>query len=197
MQDSSKMLPKKTLSYICNAVVARGKFDPVKAKALGIKPGKKFSILANGTPVESDLNPGVMIRPDQVLDKPLPPKVMIIIDCPSVEYIHSITSSSKFESLYNNNNVAVIVHILGDSVVSDQVYIDWMNKFSEDPRHIICNEQYNAYETIMRRSKTLFTTLASLDSDMFPELYETVVPSKDLSQGIYIYLFATTYESFL
>ena len=40
--------------YICRLPMAAGRFDPLRAKAAGVKPGRKYSLLQSGCEVTSD-----------------------------------------------------------------------------------------------------------------------------------------------
>lgn len=48
--------------YICELSEIKGKFDPERAKAFGLKPGPKYRELQNGNSVKSDMQ-NIMVSP--------------------------------------------------------------------------------------------------------------------------------------
>jgi ribonuclease Z len=75
---STKKLPTmhtvpSAISYIGIGPSIRGKFDPVKAKALGVKPGPDFGKLTKGENVLSKT--GSVVSPETCMEPPLPPVV--------------------------------------------------------------------------------------------------------------------------
>jgi ribonuclease Z len=109
--------PGRTMAYIVVGHPARGKFDPVRAKALGLE-GRNRGRVANGQTVTiqvEDGNGGKIertIRPEDVLGESFPPgvrflfplrcafrvslhvsQVTMIIDVPTLGHIDSLVSS--------------------------------------------------------------------------------------------------------
>ena len=74
-----------SMSYIVKGHPQRGKFDPTKAKALGLRPGPVFSKLAAGESVQSDT--GVTVTPEMVMGPTTPSKGLAIFDLPSYTYL--------------------------------------------------------------------------------------------------------------
>lgn len=67
--------------YVCELPEIQGKFDPEKAKALGLRPGPKYRDLQLGISVKSDSR-NMMVHPSDVMDPPIPGPIVILVDCP-------------------------------------------------------------------------------------------------------------------
>lgn len=87
----------RSTCYIIQMKSTRGKFQVQKAKQLGVPPGPLFSKLTKGESVQTP--DGRTITPDQVLAAPIKGPRVLIIDCPSSEYIESVMAQDWLQSL--------------------------------------------------------------------------------------------------
>uniref|UniRef100_A0A2N9IXI7 ribonuclease Z n=1 Tax=Fagus sylvatica TaxID=28930 RepID=A0A2N9IXI7_FAGSY len=68
--------------YVCELPEIKGKFDPAKAMALGLKPGPKYRELQLGNPVKSD-HQNIMVHPSDVMGPSVPGPIVLLVDCPN------------------------------------------------------------------------------------------------------------------
>lgn len=153
MKQLNKPLPRLTrelyaLSYIVVGALGRGKFDAAKAEALGLKNGPLRGRLAKGeTIVNAE---GRTITPDMVLGPTPQPdvcfllsytfsgllkrlKAMIFIDCPSPDYIPSLTGSETFSRFQHGDKYSIhcMFHLVGPKVLDDIRYRRWLERFGD------------------------------------------------------------------
>ena len=69
------------VSYRIEVAAQPGRFLAAKAEELGVK-GKKRSLLKGGEAVESDVYPGLVVRPEQVLGEGVPPARVLVAAAP-------------------------------------------------------------------------------------------------------------------
>ena len=155
VDDSAKRpsLPKWTICYVAHIAPPPGKFDPVRAKALGVKPGPDFGILQRGENIT--LANGSVVRPEDVM-KPRPAgPVFAVIDCPSEEYLDSLVQSQALPQLLHADGRSpnLLLHITPADVFETEAYQTWMKAVAPNAQHIVINAQYS-------RSLTNFTSAA-------------------------------------
>lgn len=129
-----------SLSYMFRFVPLRGKFNPTKAKELGIKPGKDFAQLTQGNSVTTAN--GDVITPDQVMGAAIHFKKVLVLDIPSNDYlVNTITSTRWFDKndeQHGQEDVGLVYHLLGDDIdFKSPQYVDFIKKFPLDCTHII------------------------------------------------------------
>lgn len=142
-----------SLSFVIRFVPVRGKFDPVKAKALGVKPGISFRNLTNGEPVLNDKNE--MIHPHQVLDPAKSFKKLVILDIPDLSYLHNSISSEEWfstDEASGPEEIGLVYHFLGDDIdfMLDE-YLNFIKKFPSDCKHVISHSKI-ADDTLVFRT---------------------------------------------
>ncbi|RIA93139.1 beta-lactamase-like protein [Glomus cerebriforme] len=187
-----KRLPKSqpsytSVAYICKGPDYKGKFDPLAAKALGLKPGRQYSELAKGNSVTAPN--GNIIHPHQVLGPSRPGLIFIILDVPSTSYISSLCESPEFVTYQANNGdlqPRIIVHIIGNGVLEDKRYQEWMTKFGPETEHIIANEQYCPQRIIFYNSALSQLKLSKIDEKHFRIPYYSNEPIKQLKSLVNI-----------
>ncbi|RHZ49596.1 hypothetical protein Glove_519g75 [Diversispora epigaea] len=178
-----KSIPSSTsIAYICKGPDYKGKFDPAAAKALGLLPGRHYSELVKGNSVTTA--DGTIIHPHQVIGPSRAGSIFIVIDVPSISYINSIYASSEFVSYQSGNKdlqPCVIVHMLGNGVLEDNRYQEWMKKFGPETEHVIINEQYCPQRIMFHSTATSQFKLSKIDEDQFRIPYYSNEPSKQLN----------------
>ncbi|KAI8388141.1 beta-lactamase-like protein [Radiomyces spectabilis] len=181
-------LPRTTpypaaVSYICRGPELPGKFNKQAALDLGVKPGPDYGKLHKGIPVT--LADGRVIKPEQVVSPAAPGHLFLVIDCPSVDYIESLTTSSMFKEYQTTDESSrpnLIIHLLGKQVLEDERYRAWMNKFSPKTDHIVGSEEICA-QTVQFQSHALQQyKLSRLDKDIFSIPKYNNRPAKLLSE---------------
>jgi hypothetical protein len=58
--------------------------------------------------------------------------------------------------------------MVSDEVLQDPRYQEWMNRFKEGAKHVICADRYAERQTFRVDSAILRNTLNRLDNDIFP-----------------------------
>ncbi|KAJ1907096.1 hypothetical protein LPJ81_000972 [Coemansia sp. IMI 209127] len=171
-------LPKTTpslaaLSYILQGPVVPGKFDVAAARALGLGPGPLYGKLVAG---ESVVGPnGDTIHPSQCVGPTGPGGIVIVIDCPSVDYIESLTTNPKFAPFLdgdgNHNDrqkqFMMIVHGLGPGVCQDKRYKDWACRFPSQVRHVVSAPELVPDSNPFQRHLRVQAAIAAIDNNMF------------------------------
>ncbi|KAK9709421.1 hypothetical protein K7432_009066 [Basidiobolus ranarum] len=180
-------LPRTTrsqisLCYICQGPTVQGKFDAKAAAQLGLKPGPDFGKLKNGQPVTTPN--GVVIQPEQVVGPSRPGTTFMIIDCPSPSYISSLINAPEFKLYQNASNslpAHCIVHMVGDDVLENEQYQEWMNNFGSDTQHIVAHPKLCSQTIAFTGSAKTQLKLSHMDNEIFPLPYFSNTPDKSLS----------------
>ncbi|UZO24309.1 uncharacterized protein OCT59_016614 [Rhizophagus irregularis] len=181
-----KRLPKSqhsftSVAYICKGPDYKGKFDPLAAKALGLEPGPQYADLVRGNSVTAP--DGTVIHPHQVMGPSRPGMTFIILDVPSTSYISSVCESPEFVTYQTSNKDTqprVIIHMVGNGVLEDKRYQEWMNKFGPETEHIIANEKYCPQRIIFYSSALSQLKLSKIDENHFRIPYYSNEPIKQL-----------------
>lgn len=150
--------------FIIQVLPTRGKFLPKKAISLGVPAGVMFSKLTNGesvtTPEGKTVNPQDVLEPSKVNSR------ILVIDCPSEEYVNNIVTRNDWrQSLHPDyataeqsvetdifegyaEPVSVAYHILGKEVNPfEGRYYKWLTApdspvFKNDCMHFITHPDY-------------------------------------------------------
>ncbi|ORY95213.1 beta-lactamase-like protein [Syncephalastrum racemosum] len=187
----SQQLPRTrrcpaALTYICHGPTRKGKFDPNAAKALGVKPGPLFGRLQRGETIS--LEDGSAVQPDQVMAPDIPGHIFIVVDCPNVDYIDGLLASREFDSYQDTTDTArqpkLVVHLIGDDVLQDPRYQEWMNRFSTSTEHVVSSERVCAQPVLFRSHAVSQLKLSQLDDEIFPVPYYNNLPSEPLPEGL-------------
>lgn len=105
------------LSFVVRFLPVRGKFDPVKAKALGVAPGVNYRKLTMGESVQNAA--GETVLPHQVLDESKSFAKLVIIDIPNAHYLHNTLSSPEWlatSTAAGPEEPGLVYHFLGDDI---------------------------------------------------------------------------------
>ncbi|KAH3671416.1 hypothetical protein WICMUC_004640 [Wickerhamomyces mucosus] len=143
----------------------RGKFNPIKAKELGIPKGPLFATLAKG--LEITLPNGDIIQPTQVLAEQRLFKKILVIDIPSIDYIESAINYNWNE--FGESKIGVIYHFLNEKIdlSEDSKYWKFINSFDDDVIHYISHPKYSPNSIIFKRSSLLILKLKSLQPNNY------------------------------
>ncbi|KAI8807054.1 beta-lactamase-like protein, partial [Cladochytrium replicatum] len=159
-------------SYICQGPTLKGKFFPHKAEPLEVNPGRDYGLLYNGTAIKTAS--GRVVLPHQVMGPDRPGSFFVIVDCPTEEYIYSLTKNDKFMPHYSwntNNPIKVMVHLLGPRIELGNEYVNWMRAFGISTQHIIVSPKYNPRPIVFQGSAKALHRLSFLDSNVFKVPY--------------------------
>ncbi|XP_075112451.1 tRNAse Z TRZ4, mitochondrial isoform X3 [Nicotiana tabacum] len=162
--------------YICELPEIKGKFDPKKAAALGLRPGPKYRELQLGNSVQSDRQ-DIMVHPSDVLGPSVPGPIVLVVDCPTPSHlqelssIHSLTPYYSYpseESKEMCKKVDCVIHLSSASVTCSTEYQQWMSRFGE-AQHIMAGHQPKNIEIpILKSSARIASRLNYLCPQFFP-----------------------------
>ncbi|KAJ3084458.1 hypothetical protein HK102_000652 [Quaeritorhiza haematococci] len=166
------------ITYVCRGPTIPGKFNPEAALTLGVKRGPEFGKLAKGQTVTTAS--GRVVHPRECVGESRPGALFIIVDCPSPDYIESLISSNEkiFAPFYvrdgmksegaTSESVQCVVHFLGEGVLEDQRYLDWIGQFGDNTVHVLGSARHSPYTQVNRAQTKIQHRLHILDSSVFP-----------------------------
>eukprot|EP00042_Codosiga_hollandica_P027419 m.136602 g.136602 ORF g.136602 m.136602 type:complete len:319 (+) comp52477_c0_seq2:391-1347(+) len=137
-----QVIKNTVICYVCQLPRQPGKFEPARAKALGLPPGENFGKLQRG---ESVVFPdGRLIHPHDVCAPSKQGPVFAVIDCPSRVHMEVILQK---EDLINHcfteeRSPALIVHMTPSQLFESVEYQAWLPSFGPQATHIVINEDY-------------------------------------------------------
>ncbi|CUM64697.1 uncharacterized protein PRCAT00002306001 [Priceomyces carsonii] len=145
-----------SLNYIIRFMPMRGKFDPQKAKSLGIKPGLDFRSLTQGHSVKNDKDE--IIQPHQVMAESRNFSKLLIIDIPNESYLHNTINSNKWFSKsqdFGEEEIGLVYHFLGDDIdfYLDE-YLKFLKRFPLKCKHVISHSKI-ADDTLVFKTSAL------------------------------------------
>ncbi|KAF3990192.1 hypothetical protein FT663_02203 [Candidozyma haemuli var. vulneris] len=171
-----------SLSYIVRMLPVRGKFNPQRAKELGVKPGVDFRSLTQGKRVQT--SDGNWVEPDEVLEPPHHFPKTLILDIPNQHYLQNTLSSDKWfqkSDTYGQEDIGLVYHFLGDDIdFSMKEYTDFISKFPPDCKHVICHSKVCDNSLVFLTSTVHHIKLKCFMNDNFSLPYsDTKAPSSN------------------
>lgn len=169
--DTSSPLAKKlrilkqnnsVMSYLCKFADVPGKFNPLQAKQLGLKPGPLYAQLKNGKIVVAPN--GKEVHPEEVLGPTIEGPRFLILDCPSVNYFQSLTSNPVLTSC---DNISLIVHITPWEVLNTEAYCKFASRFGQNCHHLLLHRSVCKPEISFRDAFKIQYPLNILDPDTY------------------------------
>ncbi|MCD7453414.1 tRNAse Z trz4, mitochondrial [Datura stramonium] len=162
--------------YICELPEIKGKFDPKKAAALGLRPGPKYRELQLGNSVQSD-HQDIMVHPSDVLGPSVPGPIVLVVDCPTPSHLQELSSKHSLTPYYSYpseeskemcKKVDCVIHLSPASVTCTTEYQQWMSRFGE-VQHVMAGHQLKNVEIpILKSSARITTRLNYLCPQFFP-----------------------------
>ncbi|KAG0738113.1 hypothetical protein G6F35_006069 [Rhizopus arrhizus] len=169
------------ISYICQGATLPRKFNKDAALALGVRPGPLYGQLHKGQSVT--LEDGRVVTQDMVCDPPKPGHVFMLIDCPSVAYIDQLIGSEKFKEFQTGGSqqANVILHFLGNDVIHDERYKQWVASFGENTDHIFSSQELCRQDVQFTSHALCQVKLSKLNETIFPVPKYSVTPEFNIS----------------
>ncbi|KAL6850226.1 hypothetical protein ACP4OV_020853 [Aristida adscensionis] len=161
--------------YACELPEIKGKFDPAKAAALGLKPGPKYRELQLGNSVQSDQF-DEMVHPSDVLGPSIPGPIVLLVDCPTEYHMPELFSLQPLSCFYEDSSVQIesvkkvncIIHLGPSSVTRAVAYQNWMKKFGA-AQHIMAGHEIKNMEIpILKGSARISSRLNFVCPQLFP-----------------------------
>lgn len=160
---SSNLADHVSMSYIMKGHPQRGKFDPIKAKAFGLRPGPAFAKLAAGYSVESDT--GVTVTPEMVLSPTKPGKGLAIFDLPSTGYLFDLQRQiDEQPSLLDG--VETFVWITAGSLPYTPIFQQFLSRF-KNVRHVLSHPDLCKDYIVHNSSAASMARLTKIAPDYF------------------------------
>ncbi|KAJ2159347.1 hypothetical protein GGF46_003094 [Coemansia sp. RSA 552] len=176
------------LCYIVEGPTVPGKFDVKAAKALGLQPGPNYAELVQGRSITTA--DGKTIHSEQCVAPSKPGGVFIIVECPSVDYIHSLTTSTRFDEFLDapsqaesgrKKQLQVVVHCLGLGVAQDERYKAWAARFPANVHHVVSAPEYAPDSNPFQRHLRVQSELAAINPRVFIQPQSSNTPQLPLS----------------
>ncbi|GAB2293508.1 tRNAse Z trz4, mitochondrial [Dionaea muscipula] len=173
--------------YACELPEIQGKFDPIKAKELGLRPGPKYGQLQKNQSVKSDLL-GVMVHPSDVMGPPIPGPIVLIVDCPTTFHLQNLLTNNALSTYYADFSgnpsgykraANCIIHLSPSSVASTPDYQRWMMRFGSAQHIMAGHEAKNLQIPILKSSARIAARLNYLCPQFFPAPGFWPVPCMD------------------
>ncbi|KAL3840870.1 hypothetical protein ACJIZ3_025461 [Penstemon smallii] len=162
--------------YIFELADIKGKFDPKKAAALGLRAGPKYRELQLGNSVMSD-NQDVMVHPSDVMGPSIPGPVVLLVDCPTSMHLQELLSLKCLAPYYMDSAYSVpegsklvncVIHLSPSSVTKTDDYQTWMSKFGGAQHIMAGHEKRNIEVPILKSSARIAARLNYLCPQFFP-----------------------------
>lgn len=160
--------------YVCQLPDIPGKFLPQKAASLGVPRGPMYGQLQKGQSVISAS--GRTVKPEEVMEASTPGPSVIIVDCPSVEFIQGLVDKEQGVGLWTcmegkKNKVAVVVHLTPRDVLRHPKYQNFISSFQKSTNHLLVAESRSDKVPVMKKSTILHSKLNAIDSQIFSPLH--------------------------
>ncbi|XP_071814557.1 zinc phosphodiesterase ELAC protein 2-like [Apostichopus japonicus] len=156
-----------SVAYICKLHDKDGKLMVDKAMSLGLKPGPQYSILKKGGSVTTE--DGQVIRPEDVVGPKEIGPVMIVLECPSDDFIDPFLSNEalrRHQMEGDGDTPAAVIHICPMKIQEDKRYQDWVNRFDPSVEHIFCTDHCHSVTHL--KSRRVQTKLNLVHPEIFP-----------------------------
>ncbi|CAO2194337.1 unnamed protein product [Urochloa humidicola] len=177
--------------YACELPEIKGKFDPAKAAALGLKPGPKYRELQLGNSVQSDQF-DEMVHPSDVLGPSIPGPTVLLVDCPTQYHMAELFSLQSLSCFYENSldqrecgkRVNCIIHLGPSSVTKAADYQNWMKRFGATQHIMAGHEIKNMEIPILKGSARISSRLNFVCPQLFPSSgFWPVKPANDVMEN--------------
>lgn len=125
------------VSYIGHVPEAKGRFDAVQAKALGLTPGPMYKQLIAGQSVRNDA--GVEVRPEQVL-LPVPKNpAFAVLDIPDLGCLQAAIGSNVGTAFAALERHGRVYHRSTLALAQSPAYAPLLASFGPLAEHVLCD----------------------------------------------------------
>jgi ribonuclease Z len=162
----------EVISYIVKNHPQRGKFNPVQAKLLGVKPGPSFRELVEGKSVTTE--DGKTVIPEMVLGPGKQGSGFAVVELPDKSYIDNLINREEWSSTEVMDGVGAIIWILGKGVVEDARLLEFRETHSK-LTHIVSSPDILPNRLAMDSAAGAAIRLNLIDPERFPvPVYDNV-----------------------
>ncbi|KZV87031.1 hypothetical protein EXIGLDRAFT_840328 [Exidia glandulosa HHB12029] len=185
-------LPMTALAYICVGPSIRGKFDAARATELGVMGALRKNLTRGESVTVAN---GTVVTPDMCIAPSVPPSTFFVVDCPTPDYIESLTTAPEFarHRADGDTPVTCIYYRLGDGVLSDVRFKTWMRSFGPDVHHILSCTDYTSDPLTFTSQGSVLLKVSFLDNELFPvpkfslDAKQTLSSVPDLPANVHIH----------
>ncbi|KAK6624132.1 hypothetical protein RUM44_010990 [Polyplax serrata] len=166
---------KHAVSFICHTKKSLGKLDIKKCVDLGIPYGPILGQLKKGETIT--LPNGNVINSSDVKEPDESGAIVIVVECPSEDYLDSLLQESAFYRHQSGNTdeiASVVIHFTNSNVLEHTKYKEWISRFPKETKHLIINNTNKGFTSIgIHRMQQ---KLHMLHPEIFPLLPQDNVP---------------------
>lgn len=179
------------VAYACRLRDLRGKFNPARAAALGVKRGRAFGQLQKGQSVTTDA--GAVVAPADVMSRSTPGPLLLVVPCPSVDHVPAVAESpvltpAALDVLREETppdkpvRACVVVHLGPRVVLEHPLYRRWADSFGPAVAHIPIHASVSPRRTVFSaQAEDLSLLHFTVDKDLFPLPSDVFAPSSPSS----------------
>ncbi|KAG2011926.1 3' tRNA processing endoribonuclease, variant 2 [Coprinopsis cinerea AmutBmut pab1-1] len=193
------------IGYVIIGPRIRGRFDVARATALGVPRGPLRGLLTKGETVTFQVEEtftnvqgqqetrmkDVTVKPEQCVGESEAPSAVVVLDVPEKRYLGSLEKwfaegvigrvRSRKEEDEKEYSVKAVFHMLGEGVLEDPRYIEFMNGFRDGVDHLVTSKEHCPNRVTFTSATFNQLRLNKLDNEMFPIQKFNLEPSKSLS----------------
>ncbi|KAF8791952.1 Zinc phosphodiesterase ELAC protein 2 like protein [Argiope bruennichi] len=178
--------PDICYSYVCKIFEKVGDLNIEKCVELGVPIGPHLLQLKNGEDVV--LPSGRMIRSADVLDASCPAMTVLIVDCPSEDFLDSFVNEKQFRLHQSNvaDEITYVFHFSPPHIIRSKKYQAWIQKFHKNVQHYILNSSNpSASSEAIHQTQNLLHLFHPEIFKLLPEEKIKPLPSEVSSELIY------------
>ncbi|XP_075702914.1 zinc phosphodiesterase ELAC protein 2 isoform X2 [Rhinoderma darwinii] len=167
--------PPCVISYVCKLHDRKGHFLVLKAKEIGLPVGTQEigPIVTELKAGKSVTYQGKEVSPADVLSPHIPGPTVIVVECPSKDFITPVTENAAWRSYQEGNAetaAALVIHMTPEHVLHHSAYRQWMERFGPGTEHLLLNEHASTVHNLS--SYKVQTQLHLIHPEIFPQLPE-------------------------
>ena len=154
--------------YLCELADIPGKFDPSKAKALGLPSGPLYAKLVQGNSVMTP--EGREVKPADVVGPAYAGPLFIIIDCPNEHTLAQLLANRKLRQLHEEDyskRPSLVIHMTPREIAEREDYALWACRFGPSTQHLFLHTTTCSAEHVFRANLKIQAPLNSLFQDVF------------------------------
>ena len=176
-------------AFLCKLSDVPGKFNPQKARELGLPKGPSYRALVGGESVTAPN--GTIIHPSDVLGPTRIGPTFIVLEVPDESYVSGITSHPLLQKQWfdsSGETVSLIVHMTPRSVLEGEAYCQWMASFGSHTRHLLLHQTLCPPDWTLRGLLKSHGPLNLMDPSLFRKFSTPEVSSSDEKLKIFEFL---------
>ena len=169
-----------SMCYIVKTHTTRGRFDPVAARALGVKP-EQFGQLTRGQSVKTE--DGTVVTPDMVMGEPTAGKGFAVLEVRLPELIPEFLKRPEWSNTDIMKDIKAMYWLVTDRVGRDPRILEFMQRYSSVKHIVLCAGQVSRQPNPVAFSDPakLIVKMHRIDPERFPIPIYTNSPAEGLA----------------